>query len=148
MDLSDFFASAALIITAIVGYFNFRKDKKKVDVDAKTAVESTAVAAKESSVRLALQLRDDAFAERKVIKEEFEAFKKSSSEELEKHQQESDRKFAYFQRQIDNFRAELSSTEDTWRNWAFDLHHRWDHHRQNPFPPRLPSRQMRGEYDE
>lgn len=143
MDWSDFLASAAILGTALVAFLNFTKDKKKVDVDADTTKAATEIAIDESSVKQALQLRNEALEERRQAKID-------AQEEVEKARREADRRIELAKRdlnsridrvlaRVETVEEQLSRTRNVWRSWAEDLHDRWETHRQNSFPPALPS---------
>lgn len=141
-DGGDILGLAALLGTTLIGLLNFSKDKKKTDVDADTTKAATEIALDESSVKQALQLRDEALKERKEAKQEVVRAKEEADQHVEKVKQDLQAEFkksiSNVQSRITHLENELIKTKNTWRYWAQDLHLRWDHHRQSPYPPALP----------
>lgn len=123
----DLLAAVAVIGTAVTGFLIYRKDKRKDDVDADTVQKTTELAADESSVTQALRLRDEALEERREAKAE--AIKAKA---------EADRLVGAAEKRI-NERIDGVETElRRWRDWAFDIHTRWNYHRTQNEPPPFP----------
>jgi hypothetical protein len=133
-------ASLGLAGSAIGGWWTWTRDRRKIDVDATTAAHASTLAATESSVALALKLRDEMAEERAEDRKEVTAMRdrvEVLEDDMSKLRVALDEERAHSRAQ-DRALAHMQDILRRWVEWGRDLHERWHVIRTYEHPPPLP----------